>query len=63
MDKNTYRLAWLDGCRALAALLVVFMHVIEIWIPHVSVNDNLGQGLIGLTHQFNFGTFGVYIFL
>lgn len=56
------RLAWLDGCRALAALLVVFMHVTEVWTPYVMATDTLGQGLVWATHQMNIGVLGVYIF-
>lgn len=62
MNNKAHRLAWLDGCRALAALLVICMHVTEIWIPFISADDAIGQGLRAMTHQFNLGTFGVYVF-
>lgn len=56
------RLDWLDSCRAFAAIIVVAMHSIEIWVPHIQADDWLGQQLVNATHLLPWGSLGVYLF-
>lgn len=56
------RLDWLDTARGVAALVVVAMHVTEIWAPFAQAQHTVANVMIKATHGFNFGVMGVYLF-
>lgn len=56
------RLDWLDTARGVAALVVVAMHVTEIWAPFAQAQHAVAKVMIQASHGFNFGVMGVYLF-
>jgi peptidoglycan/LPS O-acetylase OafA/YrhL len=56
------RLEWLDTARGVAALVVVAMHVTEIWAPFAQAHHSIAKVMIQASHGFNFGVMGVYLF-
>lgn len=62
MTQNSInRLDYIDALRALAALLVVWMHVSEAFVSMPGVADR-GTGLFELAHSVDFGRIGVITF-
>ena len=62
MTQNSInRLDYIDALRALAALLVVWMHVSEAFVSMPGVADR-GTGLFEVAHSVDFGRIGVITF-
>lgn len=61
MSQNS-RLQTLDSARAIAALLVVVMHVSENWASFDATGHEVGRAVNAIAVFFQFGILGVYFF-